>query len=192
MLLTLRVVRQSTATHLSLLEHSWALLSTTSLGLGPTASPTIWPRPCAGEQPGSSARPSSSQISCVQLFPLGDRLYLSLPLSGNPLRCWRLHVYRRCSSLTDVWGFSNVPSGVVLTTTILGLFSRLLEESKSGKQALREVCPLIAGSTSRRTITHDSHRSSGPWRSACSACFWSRECGLPSAPLFGPQVELLV
>ena len=74
-----------------------------------------------------------------------------------------------------------------------GFVSRLLEESKSGKQALREVCPLIAGSTERSTtITNDLHRSSGPWRAACSACFWSRECDLPSAPLLGPQAELLV
>lgn len=81
---------------------------------------------------------------------------------------------------------------MVLTTTILGLFSRLLEESKSGKQALREVCPLIAGSTScGTTITNDLHRSSGPWRSVCSACFWSRECDFPSAPLLGPQAVSL-
>ena len=89
-------------------------------------------------------------------------------------------------------GFSELPSKVVLTTTILGLFSRLLEESKSGKQALREVCPLIAGSTSRgTTITNDLHRSSGPLRSVCSACFWSRECDFPSAPLLGLQAVSL-
>jgi hypothetical protein len=102
-------------------------------------------RPCGRPRPVSWARRYSWLIWYVALalrYLTCDLMY-ERAWTGYPLCSGRVYVHWRCGGVADVCAVRSGTASLARFSHRV-IFGRLLEESKSGKQALREVRLYVA------------------------------------------------